>query len=78
MANHRILHFQNDKGHSSIKIGVKEFMCAGASPPLDHPHVFINMGSDNKKYCPYCSTLYHFDASLDSEETLPSGCFLPL
>ncbi|ACT56640.1 zinc-finger domain-containing protein [Candidatus Liberibacter asiaticus] len=78
MVDHPIPHFQNDRGHSRIKIGVKKFMCAGTSPPLDHPHVFINMGEENEKHCPYCSTLYHFDSSLDSKETLPVGCLLSL
>ncbi|AKK20493.1 zinc-finger domain-containing protein [Candidatus Liberibacter africanus] len=76
MAHTPTSHFQNDQGHPSIKIGVKRFMCVGASFPLDHPHVFINMGEENEKYCPYCSTLYKFDSSLNSEETFPVGCFL--
>ncbi|MBY7649631.1 MAG: zinc-finger domain-containing protein [Candidatus Liberibacter europaeus] len=77
MMNHtHISHFQNDKGYSRIKIGVKKFMCAGASPPLDHPHIFINMGEENEKHCPYCATLYCFDDSLGSEKTFPAGCFL--
>ncbi|MEG8099021.1 zinc-finger domain-containing protein [Candidatus Liberibacter brunswickensis] len=73
-----ISHFKNDQGHKSIKIGVKKFMCMGASPPLDHPHVFINMGKEDKKHCPYCSTLYQFDSSLNSEETIPAGNFISI
>ncbi|MBL0849407.1 MAG: zinc-finger domain-containing protein [Candidatus Liberibacter ctenarytainae] len=78
MSQSPVLHFQNDKGYHHITIGVKTFMCAGASPPLDHPHVFINMGDKNEKYCPYCSTLYQFNESLDPEETRPAGCFLSI
>ncbi|AHA28306.1 zinc-finger domain-containing protein [Candidatus Liberibacter americanus] len=74
--DNRINHFQNDKGYNIIKIGVKKFMCAGASPPMDHPHIFINMGDENEKRCPYCSTIYCFDSSLGQEETSPKGCLL--
>ena len=61
MADHQIPHFQNDAGHPAIEIGVKEFMCVGANPPNDHPHVFLDMGADVEKVCPYCSTLYKFN-----------------
>lgn len=74
MAGGSIPHFQNDSGHASIEIGVKEFMCVGANPPFDHPHVFLDMGADNEKVCPYCSTLYRYDPSLKSDETRPAGC----
>ena len=73
MAGHAIPHFQNDAGHASIDIGVKEFMCVGANPPFDHPHVFLDMGDDAEKVCPYCSTLYRYDASLNAAETRPAG-----
>jgi uncharacterized Zn-finger protein len=73
MAGHAIPHFQNDEGHPVIEIGVKEFMCVGANPPYDHPHVFLDMGDDNEKVCPYCSTLYRFNANLKAAETVPAG-----
>lgn len=73
MAGHSIPHFQNDAGSPSIRIGVKEFMCVGANAPFDHPHVYMDMGGDTEKVCPYCSTLYVYDASLGAEETLPAG-----
>jgi len=73
MAGGTIPHFQNDAGHHVISIGVKEFMCVGANPPFDHPHVFLDMGSDDEKVCPYCSTLYKYDASLGQYETNPAG-----
>lgn len=74
MAGGTIPHFQNDQGHAAIEIGVKEFMCVGANPPFDHPHVFLDMGADNEKVCPYCSTLYRYSASLGPSETVPPGC----
>lgn len=67
-------HFHNDKGHARIKVGVKEFMCCGASAPYDHPHVFLDMGGSEEIVCPYCSTLFVHDAQLDALETEPAGC----
>lgn len=74
MAGHATPHFQNDAGHDKIEIGVREFMCVGAHPPYDHPHVFLDMGDENEKVCPYCSTLYIYNAKLGAEETRPEGC----
>jgi uncharacterized Zn-finger protein len=74
MAGHSTPHFPNDAGHAAIDIGVKEFMCVGANPPQDHPHVYIDMGEDDQKVCPYCSTLYRYDPALKADETRPAGC----
>ena len=74
MADHHIPHFQNEAGVATITIGAREFMCVGAKPPFDHPHVFLDMGSDSEIICPYCSTLYRFDASLHGEDSSPAGC----
>lgn len=71
MADHVIPHFQNDAGVPIIIVGVKQFMCVGASPPFDHPHVFLDMGSDHEIVCPYCSTLYRFNARLRPEQSTP-------
>ena len=76
MAGHLIPHFQNDAGHARIEIGVKEFMCVGATSPFDHPHIFIDMGADNEAVCSYCSTLYVFNATLHADETIPAGALL--
>ncbi len=48
MTEHVIPHFHNDPGVPVIEIGAKEFMCVGATPPYDHPHVFIDMGDDSE------------------------------
>lgn len=74
MAGHSTPHFQNSAGHAAIDIGVREFMCVGANPPFDHPHVYIDMGDDDEKVCPYCSTLYRHDPKLRTSETRPEGC----
>lgn len=73
MADHGIPHFQNDSGVHTVTIGVKKFMCVGATAPFDHPHVFLDMGDDDEKVCPYCSTLYRHDPKLAADETDPPG-----
>ena len=73
MASHSIARFQNDAGHAAVEIGVSEFMCVGANPPFDHPHVYLDMGADAEKICPYCSTLYRFNSLLGAAETAPAG-----
>jgi uncharacterized Zn-finger protein len=74
MAGHATPHFHNSVGHRSIEIGVKEFMCVGAAAPYDHPHVFLDMGDDSERVCPYCSTLYRYNPSLKPYETVPANC----
>ena len=64
-------HFQNQLGLPSIEVGAKEFMCIGALPPFDHPHIFIDMGADNEAVCPYCSTLYKFNPKLGPTDSVP-------
>jgi len=64
--------FRNDTGVSEIRIGAREFKCVGATPPNDHPHVFLDMGDESEIICPYCSTLYKHDASLKSDEASPA------
>jgi hypothetical protein len=50
-------------------------MCIGASPPFDHPHIFIDMGSDGEAICSYCSTRFVYDSNLD-EACSPAECEL--
>ncbi|MEM8750892.1 MAG: zinc-finger domain-containing protein [Pseudomonadota bacterium] len=76
MAKAIVPHFHNNDGAPQIAIGVKEFMCIGATAPYDHPHVFLDMGDDNDKVCPYCSTLFLFDGKLKADESIPEGCLL--
>jgi uncharacterized Zn-finger protein len=74
MADKIVPHFLNDPGVSVFEIGAREFMCVGARPPFDHPHVFLDMGDDSDIICPYCSTLYRHDPALKAGETRPEGC----
>ena len=76
MSDHVVPHFHNDAGVSVIEIGSQEFMCVGANPPFDHPHVFLDLGNDKEIICPYCSTLYRHDPSLDPHAARPEACAL--
>lgn len=73
MAQAIVPHFHNTSGAPSIEIGVREFMCIGALPPFDHPHVYLDMGDDNDIVCPYCSTHYRYAPDLAAAETRPAG-----
>jgi uncharacterized Zn-finger protein len=72
MAAHSTPHFQNSMGLARIEVGAKEFMCIGAKPPYDHPHVFMDMGQADEIICPYCSTLYIYNKSLTAGTSAPA------
>lgn len=63
--------FRNDHGNPEILIGVKEFNCIGVSPPLDHPHVYLNMEEQDAILCPYCATCFRYDPRLGPFEADP-------
>jgi uncharacterized Zn-finger protein len=65
-------HFHNSQGVPMIEIGAREFMCIGAKPPYDHPHVFLDMGAAGEIICPYCSTLYRHNKKLAGDAALPA------
>jgi uncharacterized Zn-finger protein len=72
MAETGVPHFHNEPGVPVVRVGSKEFMCIGAKPPFDHPHVFLDMGADSDIICPYCSTLYRFDAAIGAGHCVPA------
>ncbi len=74
MAGQTVPHFCNDAGVERIRIGAKEFQCMGARPPHDHPHVYLDMGSDSEIICPYCSTIYVYDPELSATKSDPPNC----
>jgi uncharacterized Zn-finger protein len=74
MAQTLVPHLINDKGVDPIGIGVKEFQCMGATPPFDHPHVYLDMGHEAQIVCPYCSTLFVHDRKLTETESDPPSC----
>ena len=45
-------------------------------PPFDHPHIFLDMGDDSEIICPYCSTLFRYNESLDAHSARPPECQL--
>jgi uncharacterized Zn-finger protein len=71
MAQGATPHFHNTMGIRKISIGAREFMCIGAKPPFDHPHVFLDMGMSDEIVCPYCSTHYAIDMKLHANESVP-------
>lgn len=75
MASSNVPHFHNDFGVASIEIGVKKFLCMGATPPFDHPHTYLEMGAGNDKICPYCSTRFVYNSQLGPRDSIPAQCF---
>jgi uncharacterized Zn-finger protein len=59
-------HFHNAPGLRRIKVSAKEFMCVGDLPPFDHPHIFVDMGTEDEAVCPYCSTVFVYDGALSA------------
>ncbi len=74
MGDHGTPHFHNEPGVAQVRIGAKEFMCIGALPPNDHPHIFIDMGDAEEVICPYCSTHYIYDSTLSHDACIPAEC----
>jgi uncharacterized Zn-finger protein len=74
MAATVVPYLANDQGVEKIYVGAKELNCMGARPPNDHPHVFLDMGTDSQILCPYCSTLYIHDSRLKPTQSEPRGC----
>ncbi len=67
-------HIHNTAGLAAIRVGTKTLMCIGTLPPLDHPHVFLNMGDEKSVICPYCSTYFLFDSDLSAGDCSPHHC----
>ena len=72
-SDHSTPHYHNQPGARSVRVGAREFMCIGALPPFDHPHIFIDMGDATEAICPYCSTLFVFDEKLGGHAD-PAEC----
>jgi uncharacterized Zn-finger protein len=74
VAEIRTPHYHNSGGYPAIRVGAREFMCIGAAPPYDHPHIFLDMGGDNEIVCSYCSSLYRYSSELPSGSADPIDC----
>lgn len=72
MAAGSVPHFHNSAGLAVITLKAREFMCIGAKPPFDHPHVYLDMGADSEIICPYCSTLFRYEAGLKGAICAPA------
>ncbi len=64
MDEHGTPHFHNQPGLPAIKVSARQFMCVGALPPFDHPHIFIDMGRESDIVCSYCSTRFVHEPNL--------------
>ena len=71
MASGSTPHYHNSMGLARIETGAREFMCIGAAPPFDHPHIFLDMGASNDIVYPYCSTHYAHDVKLAAGDARP-------
>jgi len=67
--------YKNDIGAKVIKIGVKNFMCMGETPPMDHPWIFITMKDRNSVHCLYCNTIFKYDPALSFKDSDPADCY---
>ena len=79
MAEHVIPHFHNDPGVPTIRIGVKEFMCTGATPPFDHPISSSTWAATAKGFAPIArrdSSMTRRSAHIPSRPNA-SGAALP-
>ena len=66
--------FPHDHGLAEMWIGATEFLCIGVSTPVDHPHVYINMGDQDVILCPYCATAFRLDLQLGPFAADPPEC----
>ena len=69
--------FHNDIAAPVVRIGNREFKCIGATPPHDHPHIYLDMGDADDIICPYCATRFRFDPRLGGGEADPPECAYP-
>ena len=74
MADKGTPHFHNDPGVPVIHVGSKEFMCIGATPPFDHPHVFLDMGYDDRDRLLLLLDPVQVRSSLKADEARPAEC----
>jgi uncharacterized Zn-finger protein len=42
----------------TITVETDRVACDGGGGPLGHPKVYLNLGSDGRVECPYCSRTY--------------------
>lgn len=57
----------NDQGMTTMILDSLNFMCAGESPPMDHPHVFLTFGDLKEMNCPYCGTRFVYKPRMNKD-----------
>ena len=73
MAKEITLLFHNDEGVKEIRTGARHVGCIGATPPMDHPHVFFHLEKGGRITCPYCSTIIVHDPSMAEDACEPAS-----
>ena len=76
MAREVTLLFHNDGAWKEIRSGARHVGCAGATPPMDHPHVYFHLEEGGEVVCPYCSTRIRHDPSLPEDACAPAEALL--
>jgi len=57
----RLPEIRNDAGLKETRVRRRNIVCAGSSPPHDHPHISLPIGKENRLSCPYCATVYRLE-----------------
>ncbi len=76
MAREITLLLHNDIAAGEIRTGARHVGCAGARPPMDHPHVYYHLEEGGAVQCSYCSTIIRHDPSLPEDACEPAAALL--
>lgn len=76
MAKEITLLLHNDEGVEEIRVGTRHVGCAGATPPMDHPHVYFHLEEGGQVQCSYCSTIIRHDPALAEDACEPASAVL--
>ncbi len=76
MGKEYTLLLHNDMGVKEIRVGTRHVGCAGATPPMDHPHVYFHLEEGGSVQCSYCSTIIRHDPSLPEDACAPAEALL--
>ncbi len=76
MAKEITLLFHNDMGVEEIRTGARHVGCCGATPPMDHPHVYYHLEEGGAVRCSYCSTVIRHDPTLAEDACEPAEALL--
>jgi uncharacterized Zn-finger protein len=57
----------------TIYVDTKVVACNGGGGALGHPRIYLNLGSDNRVECPYCSRLFVLEGTGHAHDTVTTG-----